>query len=52
MYLTGVHSTDSATTNAFTIYLYIPESITQNITNVIAAQLEEMHKQGIQTSPD
>jgi hypothetical protein len=51
-YLTGVHSADSATTSAFTVHLYIPESTPDDITNIIAAQLEDMQKQGIQTSPD
>ena len=46
-----MHSTDSATTSAFTIHLYIPDSTPGDITNVIAAQLEDMHKQGIYTSP-
>jgi len=50
MYLTGVHSTDSATTSAFIIHLYILESRPNDITNIIAAQLEDMHKQGMQTS--
>jgi len=43
-YLTGVNSTDSATTNAFTIHLYIPKSTPNVIANVIAAQMEDMHK--------
>jgi len=50
IYLTGVHSTDSATTSAFTIHLYIPESTPNDITNIIAAQLEDMRKQEIHTS--
>ena len=50
LYLTGVHSTDSAMTSAFMIHLYIPDSKPNDITNIIAAQLEDMHKQGIQTS--
>jgi len=50
LYLTGVHSTDSVTTNAFMINLYIPEATSDDIPNIIAAQLEDMHKQGIQTS--
>ena len=44
--------TDSATTGAFTIHLYIPESTPRDITNIIAVQMEDVHKQGIQTSPD
>jgi len=51
-YLTGVNSTNSATTSAFTIHLYIPKSTPNAITNVIAGQLEDMHKQGIQNSSD
>ena len=50
IYLTGVHSTDSATTSAFMIHLYIPKSTPYDIANIIAAQLENMHKQGIHTS--
>ena len=50
--LTGVHSEDSATTSAFTVYLYIPEPTPDDTTNIIAAQLGDMQKQGIQTSPD
>ena len=42
----------SATTSAFTIHFYIPESTPNDITNVIAAQLGDMHKQEIQTSSD
>ena len=34
------------------MHLYIPESTLEDITNIIAAQLEEMQKQGKQTSPD
>jgi hypothetical protein len=51
MYLAGVHSTDSATISAFMLHLHIPESTLDDITNIIAAQLEDMHKQGIHTSP-
>ncbi len=51
MYLTGIESTDSATTCAFMIHLYIPDSTPEDIANTIAAQLEDMHIQGIQTSP-
>jgi len=51
LYLTGVHSTDSATTSAFTIHLYIPKSASHDITNIVAAQREDMHKQGIHNSP-
>jgi hypothetical protein len=50
--LTGVHSTDSMTTNAFMIHLLIPEPTANDIINIIAAQLEDMSKQGIHTSPD
>ena len=48
--LTGVHSTNSATTNAFMINLYILESSSDDITIIVAAHLEDMHKQGIYTS--
>jgi hypothetical protein len=51
-YLTGVHSTDSPTTSAFTVHLYIPEPTPDAINSIIAAQLGEMQKQGIHTSPD
>ena len=50
LYLAGVHSTDSATTSAFMIHLYISESTPNDITNITAAQLEDMRNQGIQTS--
>ena len=36
LYLTGVHSTNSATTSAFTVHLYIPKSTPNDITNIIA----------------
>ena len=49
MYLTGVHSTNPSTTSAFMPHLYIPESTPNDITNIIATQLVEMHTQGIQT---
>jgi hypothetical protein len=49
-YLTGVHLTDSATTSFFKIHLYIPKSTPNDIINIVAAQLEDMHKQEIQTS--
>jgi hypothetical protein len=49
MYLTGVHSTDSATTIAFMIHLYIQDSTADDTTNIIAAQLEDKHKQRMQT---
>jgi len=46
-YLTGVNSTDSSTTIAFTIHLHIPDSTPEAITNIIADHLEDIHKQGI-----
>jgi hypothetical protein len=52
MYLLGDHSTDSATTSARLIYLYIPDSISDNIGNIISGQLDEMQKLGAQTSSD
>jgi hypothetical protein len=43
MYLTGVHSTYSATTSALMIHLYISESTPDDITNIIAGELENMN---------
>jgi hypothetical protein len=42
MYLTGVYSTDSATTSAFLIYIYIPEATAEDIITIISRQLKEM----------
>jgi hypothetical protein len=50
LYLTGVYSTESATANAYIGHLYIPESTPADIANIMAAQLEDVQKQGIQTS--
>jgi hypothetical protein len=50
--LTGVHSTDSMTTSAFMIHLLIPEPTSDVTINIVAAQLEDMIKQGIHTSPE
>jgi hypothetical protein len=52
LYLTNVHSTDSMTTSDFMIHLFIPESEPNHIINIIAAQLEDMRKQGIHASPE
>jgi len=50
IYLTGVHSKNSATTSAFMIHIYLPDSTPKDIINIIAAQLDDMHKQGIHAS--
>jgi hypothetical protein len=42
MYLTGVYSTDSATTSAFLIHIYIPEATPEDIITIISRQLKEM----------
>ena len=47
MYLTGLHSTESTTISAFIIHLYVPDVTLDDITNNIAAQLKDMHNQGI-----
>jgi hypothetical protein len=52
MYLTGVHSTDSATISAFIIHIYLPDSIPEDIINIIAAQFDDMQKEGMQTFHD
>jgi hypothetical protein len=52
MYLTRVHSTDFATTSAFLIYHYIPDSIANDIVNILTTQLDEMKYHGAQTSSD
>jgi hypothetical protein len=44
MYLTGVSSTDSATTSAFLVYIYISESTSDDIDNIILMQLNDMQK--------
>jgi hypothetical protein len=49
-YITGVHSTYSTTTIAFMTHLYVPDATPDEITNIIAAQLDDTHNQGIQTS--
>jgi len=52
LYLTGVRSTDSMTAIAFIIHLLIPKTTTDDIINIIAAQLEDTSKQWIHTSPE
>jgi hypothetical protein len=52
LYLTGVYSTDSATTSAFVIYIYIPEATPSDITSIITMQLIEMQKMGILNPAD
>ncbi len=47
LYLTGVYSTDSTTTSAFLIHIYIPKATPEDITNKISMQLNEMQKEGI-----
>jgi hypothetical protein len=50
LYLTRVHSSYSAMTSAFMVYIFIPNSTTVDIINILSAQLDEMHKDGAQTS--
>jgi len=50
LYLTGVHSTDSATTGTFTVNIYLLDSTLEDITNLLASQLDDMQKEGIHTS--
>ena len=47
LYLTGVYSTDSSTTSAFLIHIYIPETTPEDIITVILRQLQEMQRGGI-----
>ena len=44
MYLTGVYSTNSATTSAFLVYIYIPNATTDDIVSIIFVQPNEMQK--------
>ena len=46
LHLTEVHSTDSATACAFLVYIYIPYSTADDISNIMSAQLDEMQKDG------
>jgi hypothetical protein len=46
LYLTGVYSTDSATTTAFLVYVYIPGATIDAIANIISVKLNEMQKAG------
>ncbi len=41
LYLTGVHSTDSATSIAFMINIYLPDSTPKDIIYLLAAQLDD-----------
>ena len=52
MYLTGVYSTDSATTSEFLINIYIPEATPNDIFSIITMQLNEMQKMGILNPAD
>ena len=52
LYFRGVHSTDTATTSAFMVYIYIPDSSANDIVNILSEQLDEMQKEGAQTSSD
>jgi len=51
-YLTGVHSTDSATTCAFLFYIYILEATSDDIAYILTKQLAEMQKSGILSPTD
>jgi len=42
MYLTGVYSTDWATTSAFLIHIYTLDTTPEDIVNIISRQLKEM----------
>jgi len=44
MYLTGVYSTNSATTSVFLVYTYIPEATSDDIANIISMQLNDIQK--------
>jgi len=46
LYLTGVYSTNSSTTKAFLIFIYIPEATPDDIASIIFMQLNEMQKAG------
>jgi len=52
LYLTGVYSTNSATTSAFLIHIYIPEATPNGISSIITMQLNEMQKMGILNPAD
>jgi len=47
MYLTGVYSTYSSTTNAFLVYICIIEATSDDIANIISMQLNDMQKAGV-----
>ena len=42
LYLTGVYSTDSSTTSAFLIHIYLPEATPEDIITIILRRLKEM----------
>jgi hypothetical protein len=52
LYLTGVYSTDSATTSAFLIHIHILEATPNDISSIITMQLNEMQKMGILNPAD
>jgi hypothetical protein len=52
LYLTSVQSTDSATSTAFVVNIYIPESTLEDIINILAAQLDDMQREGVHISSE
>jgi hypothetical protein len=52
LYLNGVNSTDSATSSAFVVHIYLPDLTSQDIINLLAAQLDDMQREGILTSSE
>jgi hypothetical protein len=52
LYLTCAYSTDSATSSAFLIYIYILEATADDIVNILPTQLDEMERNGALSSVD
>ena len=52
LYLTGVHSTDSASSIAFMVNIYLLVSIAEDIVNLLAAHLDDMQRERIHISSE
>jgi hypothetical protein len=52
LYLTGIHSTDSSTNSAFTVHIYLPNSTTVDIVNLLSTQLVDMQKERVPKSSE
>ena len=52
MYLTCIYSTDSATTSAFPVYIYILDATADDIANILSTELDEIRKNGALNSAE